>query len=113
MSTPTIFVVYYSMYGTYKCNVIRRLFEHVVREIIKNLIYKGHVKTLAKEIVKGVQASGANVKLFQIAETLPGEVLSKMHAPPKDESIPVISASQLAEADGTQSLFKNLCKLKN
>ena len=55
---------------------------------------------MAKEVMKGLESSGLNAKLFQIAETLPAEVLAKMHAPPKDESVPVITASQLPEADG-------------
>jgi NAD(P)H dehydrogenase (quinone) len=68
-----IFVVYYSTYG--------------------------HVRTLAQAVAKGVEAGGAEVKLFQIAETLPAEVLAKMGAPPKSAD-PVIEAAQLAEADG-------------
>lgn len=28
--------------------------------------------------------------LYQVAETLPADVLAKMHAPPKDDSVPVI-----------------------
>jgi multimeric flavodoxin WrbA len=55
---------------------------------------------MAKEVMKGLESSGVNAKLFQIAETLPAEVLAKMHAPPKDESVPVITTAQLAEADG-------------
>jgi multimeric flavodoxin WrbA len=55
---------------------------------------------MAKEVMKGLESSGVNAKLFQIAETLPAEVLAKIHAPPKDESVPVITAAQLAEADG-------------
>jgi NAD(P)H dehydrogenase (quinone) len=41
-----------------------------------------------------------NAKLFQVAETLPNEILEKMHAPPKASDVPIIQASQLAEADG-------------
>ena len=74
MSAPTVYVVYYSMYG--------------------------HVKTLAKEVMAGLQKSGVNAKLFQVAETLPKEVLEKMHAAPKDADVPVITTAQLAEADG-------------
>jgi NAD(P)H dehydrogenase (quinone) len=35
-----------------------------------------------------------------VAETLPEEVLKKMHAPPKNAAIPVIQVQQLTEADG-------------
>jgi NAD(P)H dehydrogenase (quinone) len=38
--TPVIYVVYYSMYG--------------------------HIEKLAREVVKGVERSGATVKLFQV-----------------------------------------------
>ncbi len=53
----TVYVIYYSLYG--------------------------HVQGLAREIVKGLERSGVNAKLFQVPETLPQEVLEKMHAPPK------------------------------
>ncbi len=41
-----------------------------------------------------------NAKLFQVAETLPQEVLEKMHAPPKAADVPIIKTDQLKEADG-------------
>lgn len=47
----------------------------------------GHVKTLAEAEKKGIEAAGGSATLFQLPETLPAEVLAKMHAPPKDESI--------------------------
>ena len=71
---PTVFVIYYSTYG--------------------------HILKMAKEVVKGLERSGVNAKLFQVAETLPNEVLEKMHAPPKAADVPVINAAQLTEADG-------------
>ena len=58
-----------------------------------------HMRTLAHEVAKGVQSYGADVSVYQIPETLPGEVLTKMHAPPKSID-PIISPAQLAEADG-------------
>ncbi|CAF1028756.1 unnamed protein product [Brachionus calyciflorus] len=70
----TVFVIYYSMYG--------------------------HVQALAREVCKGLEKAGVNAKLFQIAETLPQEVLEKMGAPPKAADIPVITVDKLAEADG-------------
>ncbi|KAG2173151.1 hypothetical protein INT43_004524 [Umbelopsis isabellina] len=68
-----IYIVYYSMYG--------------------------HIYTLAKEVQKGLEAQGVEVKLFQVAETLPEEVLTKMHAPAKQD-VPVITAEDLKAADG-------------
>ena len=76
MSKPTVYVVYYSMYG--------------------------HVEKLARNIKKGVEKSGATCKLYQVEETLPNSVLTKMHAPPKAIDIPVISSTELAEADGKE-----------
>lgn len=44
---------------------------------------------------EGVDAvEGCDATLFQVPETLPAEVLEKMHAPPKSED-PVITADQL------------------
>jgi len=62
---PKIHIIYYSMYG--------------------------HIATLAKSILKGVEAAGAEARLIQVPETLSQEVLAKMHAPEKDKSIATIS----------------------
>ncbi|KAJ7518316.1 hypothetical protein O6H91_21G063600 [Diphasiastrum complanatum] len=60
----------------------------------------GHVEAMAKKIKEGVEnVEGVEGYLFRVAETLPADVLQKMHAPPKDESIPIISASDLPGAD--------------
>jgi flavorubredoxin len=72
--TPVVYIVYYSMYG--------------------------HMEKMARSVATGVERSGATAKLFQVAETLPEEVLIKMYAPPKPTDVPVITASELAEADG-------------
>lgn len=70
-----IFIIYYSMYG--------------------------HVERLAQKMKKGVdEIEGVEGCLYRVAETLSPEVLKKMYAPPKDESIPEISAEELTEADG-------------
>ncbi|XP_030524049.1 probable NAD(P)H dehydrogenase (quinone) FQR1-like 2 [Rhodamnia argentea] len=69
-----IFIVFYSMYG--------------------------HVEALAKRMKKGVDGvDGAEGVLYRVPETLSPEVLEKMKAPPKDESVPVIAAAELVEAD--------------
>ncbi|KAJ3289083.1 hypothetical protein HDU79_004322 [Rhizoclosmatium sp. JEL0117] len=59
----------------------------------------GHIKTLADEIVQGLESEGAEAKLFRVPETLPTEVLGKMHAN-AFEDIPVITPEELAKADG-------------
>ncbi|GAA0169186.1 hypothetical protein Leryth_025973 [Lithospermum erythrorhizon] len=72
--TVKIYIVYYSMYG--------------------------HVLKLAEEIKKGAESvDGVEVKLWQVAETLPEEVLGKMYAPPKGEA-PIVTPDDLAAADG-------------
>ncbi|MED6167503.1 hypothetical protein PIB30_003475 [Stylosanthes scabra] len=69
-----LYVVYYSMYG--------------------------HVEKLAQEIKKGAASvEGVEVKIWQVPETLPEEVLGKMGAPPKTDA-PIITPDELATADG-------------
>ncbi|KAF2029998.1 flavo protein WrbA [Setomelanomma holmii] len=72
---PKIAIVYYSMYG--------------------------HIKQLADAELKGIKEAGGDAALFQVAETLPEDVLAKMHAPPKPTDITVLNdPSQLEEFDG-------------
>lgn len=59
----------------------------------------GHILTLAHSVKKGLESQGVEVKLFQVAETLPDAVLTKMYAPPKAD-IPIITVDELSEADG-------------
>ncbi|KAG0447789.1 hypothetical protein HPP92_028153 [Vanilla planifolia] len=60
----------------------------------------GHVEKLAHEISRGASSvEGVEVKLWQVPETLSEEILGKMGAPPKSD-VPIISANELAEADG-------------
>lgn len=61
----------------------------------------GHIKTLAEAEKKGIEAAGGEATLFQLPETLPAEVLAKMHAPPKDESIKTL--------DDPKELRKHYC----
>ncbi|KAF8409919.1 hypothetical protein HHK36_002438 [Tetracentron sinense] len=70
-----IFIVFYSMYG--------------------------HVEGLARRMKKGVdEIDGVEGVLFRVPETLSPEVLDQMKAPPIDDEIPVISAADMAAADG-------------
>lgn len=69
-----IYVIYYSMYG--------------------------HIKTMAERVKKGIESvEGVEVHIYQVAETLPAEVLEKMHAPAKSD-YPIIDPHTLPEADG-------------
>lgn len=38
--------------------------------------------------------------MYRVPETLSDEILGKMHAPPKDDSVPEITAGELTSADG-------------
>ncbi|OMJ12105.1 NAD(P)H dehydrogenase (quinone) FQR1 [Smittium culicis] len=74
MIKPTVYVVYYSTYG--------------------------HLRTLAENIVKGLKSTDlVNVELRQFEETLKQEVLDKMHAPPKDASVPIFTLEELEKGD--------------
>jgi NAD(P)H dehydrogenase (quinone) len=53
----------------------------------------------SESIKTGVESTGATCDIFQVAETLPEEVLTKMHAPPKGD-YPVMEAQQMTEYDG-------------
>jgi len=59
----------------------------------------GHIATMAESVKKGVEAGGAECTIFQVAENLPDEVLTKMHAPPKPD-YPIITADKMKEFDG-------------
>ena len=69
---PKIAIVYYSMYG--------------------------HIKQLADAEAKGIKEAGGDVKLFQVPETLPQEVLEKMYAGPKAADVDVIEDPSVLEA---------------
>ncbi|KAF8438904.1 flavoprotein-like protein [Boletus edulis BED1] len=72
MSAPRVAIIIYSMYG--------------------------HIAKLAESVKAGVTAAGGSASIYQIPETLPGEILTKMHAPPKPD-YPVISVNQLEDFD--------------
>ncbi|KAL9296438.1 hypothetical protein ACSQ67_022334 [Phaseolus vulgaris] len=61
----------------------------------------GHVESLARSLKKGVDSiEGVEGVLYRVVETLPKEVLQQMKAPEKDDTVPLISADKLVEADG-------------
>ncbi|KAG2117442.1 flavoprotein-like protein [Suillus cothurnatus] len=72
MSSPRVAVIIYSMYG--------------------------HIAKLAESVKSGVESAGGSTTIYQIAETLPDEVLTKMHAPPKP-SYPIITPNELVNFD--------------
>jgi len=69
---PKVAIIYYSMFG--------------------------HIKALAEAEKEGLKKAGIEADIFQVPETLPEEVLAKMHAPPKPD-YPVIDATIIAKYD--------------
>ncbi|EXJ70548.1 NAD(P)H:quinone oxidoreductase, type IV [Cladophialophora psammophila CBS 110553] len=70
---PKIAIIYYSMYG--------------------------HVAQLAQAEKKGIEEAGGTADIYQIEETLPQEVLTKMHAPGMNKDIPVVTPEILLKYD--------------
>ncbi|KAJ5179115.1 hypothetical protein N7492_002325 [Penicillium capsulatum] len=58
----------------------------------------GHIQQLAEAEKKGIESAGGEAKIFQIAETLSDDVLTKMHAPAKS-SYPIAEPDDLLEYD--------------
>ncbi|KAH3684501.1 hypothetical protein WICPIJ_004534 [Wickerhamomyces pijperi] len=58
----------------------------------------GHIAKLARAEQKGIEAAGGSATIYQIPETLPDEVLTKMHAPPKPD-FPIATLDTLTEHD--------------
>ncbi|KAL0569505.1 flavodoxin-like fold protein [Marasmius crinis-equi] len=58
----------------------------------------GHIATMAESVKKGIEEAGGSAKIYQIPETLPQEVLTKMHAPAKPD-YPVITPDELVTYD--------------
>ncbi|KAL0688635.1 hypothetical protein Bca4012_088312 [Brassica carinata] len=84
-------------------DLMRRCIQWSLTSVVEcNRYYSmyGHVEKLAQEIRKGAASvDGVDAKLWQVPETLPEDVLSKMSAPPKRDA-PLITPNDLAEADG-------------
>jgi len=59
----------------------------------------GHIAKLAEAEKSGIEAAGGRATIYQVAETLPQEVLTKMHAPPKPD-YPIITPAELPQFDG-------------
>jgi len=71
---PKIAIVFYSMYG--------------------------HIRKLAEAEKAGIEAAGGTADLYQVQETLPQEVLSKMGAPGQSKDIPIATPDDLEKYDG-------------
>jgi NAD(P)H dehydrogenase (quinone) len=77
----------------------------------------GHVWRMAEAVAEGAkQVAGTDVQLFQVAETLPKEVLEKMGAVEAKKAfahVPIADPHKLADADaiiiGTPTRFGSAC----
>ncbi|KAF7343769.1 NADH-quinone oxidoreductase [Mycena sanguinolenta] len=58
----------------------------------------GHITKMAEAVRKGIEEAGGSATMYQVPETLPEEVLTKMHAAPKP-AFPVITPEELAKYD--------------
>lgn len=58
----------------------------------------GHIAKMAEGVKAGVESQNVDVKIFQISETLPKEVLAKMGAPAKP-NYPIASVDTLTQYD--------------
>jgi NAD(P)H dehydrogenase (quinone) len=62
----------------------------------------GHVWKMAEAVAEGARSAGADVSVYQVAETLPAEVLAKMGATEAKKAfahIPTADPKKLVEAD--------------
>jgi len=57
-----------------------------------------HIAKMAEAELAGIKKAGGDAKIFQVAETLPADVLTKMHAPPKPD-YPIATPQTLLEYD--------------
>ncbi|KAG1792801.1 flavoprotein-like protein [Suillus plorans] len=72
MSSPKVAIIIYSMYG--------------------------HIAKMAESVKSGIESAGGSAVIYQIAETLPAEVLTKMYAPAKP-SYSIITPAELVNFD--------------
>ena len=62
----------------------------------------GHIWKMAEAIGEGARSAGADVAIYQVAETLPADVLEKMHATEAKKAfahVPIADPKKLADAD--------------
>jgi len=58
----------------------------------------GHIAKLAEEVKLGIESAGGEAIIYQVPETLPQEVLTKMYAPPKPD-YPIATPDDLKKHD--------------
>ncbi|TFY64583.1 hypothetical protein EVJ58_g2530 [Rhodofomes roseus] len=72
MSSPKIAIIIYTMYG--------------------------HIAKMAETVKSGVEAAGGSATIYQVAETLPQDILDLLHAPAKP-AYPVLQPADLPQFD--------------
>eukprot|EP00965_Chrysotila_dentata_P064163 2124641-Pleurochrysis_carterae.AAC.1 len=111
-SKPKVAVVYYSMcarlarcYGSLVLGIVSRaclvrLRVSTPKSLVpQSISWYGHVRTLAVEEKKGLEAAGCEAILLQVPETLTEDILTKMGAPPKADDL-IANPFELADYDG-------------
>ncbi|KAK9370439.1 flavoprotein-like protein [Lipomyces kononenkoae] len=58
----------------------------------------GHIATLAEAEKVGIEKAGGQATIYQVPETLPPDILTKMHAPPKKD-YPIATYDTLTSHD--------------
>ncbi|RYO88493.1 hypothetical protein DL764_008719 [Monosporascus ibericus] len=69
---PKVAIVFYSMYG--------------------------HIRKMAEAEKEGIEKAGGTADIYQVPETLPKDVLEKMHAPGQSADIPILEDPGTLEA---------------
>ncbi|ORX63118.1 flavo protein WrbA [Hesseltinella vesiculosa] len=59
-----------------------------------------HIYTLAKSVEAGLKESGVEVKILQVPETLPEDLLKNVLHAPERPDVPIATIADLEEADG-------------
>ena len=65
----------------------------------------GHINQLSRSIKKGIESVGVEVEHLRCAETLPSEILERMHVPPKPEDVRELTPADVNELEGFDGIM--------
>ena len=65
----------------------------------------GHITQLSRSIKKGIESVGVEVEHLRCAETLPSEILERMHVPPKPEDVRELTPADVNELEGFDGIM--------
>ena len=65
----------------------------------------GHINQLSRSIKKGIESVGVEVEHLRCAETLPSEILERMHVPPKPEHVRELTPADVNELEGFDGIM--------